>query len=187
MEQVVLISLAAIIVTVVFQLVLPTFNSFIGLYYTPPLWQQTLDDDPTWGEDLWDDRFVCISPPAHNFLNSSFANLERFRKREDRPVLQMHPRDAERAGLRENDLARLHNERGEVELPVVINAGLSVGTVLAPGVWWAKFSPDGRNVNQLVSAQETDMGASATFYDTLVHVTKVRNPVLESEFAFADD
>lgn len=155
--------------------------------YTPPLWQQTLDDDPTWGEDLWDDRFVCISPPAHNFLNSSFANLERFRKREDRPVLQMHPRDAERAGLRENDLARVHNERGEVELPVVINEGLALGTVLAPGVWWAKFSPDGRNVNQLTSAQETDMGASATFYDTLVHVTKVWAPVVESEFAFADD
>tara|TARA_R110002049_G_scaffold261458_2_gene437571 strand:+ start:120 stop:2498 length:2379 start_codon:yes stop_codon:yes gene_type:complete len=38
-EQAILIILASIIVTMVFQMVLPTFNSFIGLNYTPPLWQ----------------------------------------------------------------------------------------------------------------------------------------------------
>jgi len=44
------------------------------------------------------------------------------------------------------------------------------GTVLAPGIWWNKHSPDGRNVNQLTPQDETDMGASASFYDVRVFV-----------------
>jgi hypothetical protein len=47
------------------------------------------------------------------------------------------------------------------------------GTVLAPGIWWAKFSPDGRNINQITPQDESDMGAGALFYDTLVTVTPI--------------
>ena len=43
-------------------------------------------------------------------------------------------------------------------------------TVLAPGIWWNKHSPDGRNVNQLTPQDETDMGSSASFYDVRVFV-----------------
>ncbi len=46
------------------------------------------------------------------------------------------------------------------------------GTVLAPGIWWNKHSADGRNVNQLTPQDETDMGASASFYDVRVCVEK---------------
>lgn len=143
--------------------------------YTPPLWQQSQHTQP-------DERaFVCISPPAHSFLNSSFANLERFRTREEQPLLRMHPVDAERAGIAAGDTVRVFNARGEVHLPVEIDAGLAPGTVLAPGVWWTKFSSDGRNINQVTSAQEADMGAGGIFYDTLVQV----EPVLMSEQATA--
>lgn len=136
--------------------------------YTPPLWHQhALSEPPA------PDAFVCISPPAHSFLNSSFANLERFRNRENRPLLQMHPHDAAALGLIDGEMVRVRNERGSLTLPLLLTAGLVPGTVLAPGVWWAKFSPDGRNINQVVSAQETDMGAGAIFYDTVVHVERL--------------
>src|SRR5690606_28355378 len=85
----------------------------------------------------------------------------------------MHPADARSVGVTDGDLVRVFNQRGEVRLPVEVNEGLAPGTVLAPGVWWIKFSPDGRTINQLVSQQETDMGASAVFYDTLVQVARV--------------
>jgi hypothetical protein len=39
-------------------------------------------------------------------------------------------------------------------------------------VWWAKHSPDGRNINQVTSQDEADMGAGALFYDVLVTVTR---------------
>jgi putative ABC transport system permease protein len=39
MEQALLIGIASTIVTTALKLILPTFNSFIGLYYTPTLWE----------------------------------------------------------------------------------------------------------------------------------------------------
>jgi anaerobic selenocysteine-containing dehydrogenase len=66
----------------------------------------------------------------------------------------------------------VENQHGSVRLPIEITDGLMPGTVLAPGVWWAKSSPDGRNINQVVSQEEADMGAGALFYDTLVRVTR---------------
>ena len=40
-----------------------------------------------------------ISPPARNFLNSSFANLPRFVNEEKTPKLDIHPDDAAARGL----------------------------------------------------------------------------------------
>ena len=50
------------------------------------------------------------------------------------------------------------------------------GTVLAPGIWWSKHSPDRRNVNRLTPQDETDMGASASFYDVRVRVEPLLPP-----------
>ena len=116
---------------------------------------------------------VCISPPAHSFLNTTFANALRFIEREVRPVLRIHPDDAAARGIEDGNQVRVCNELGEVHLAAAVTAGLMPGTVLAPGVWWAKFSPDGRNINQITSSHETDMGASARFYDTVVWVEKI--------------
>jgi len=155
--------------------------------YTPPLWQQRVTARAE-GMQEAGTQYVCVSSPAHSFLNSTFANLERFRTREERPVLLMHPRDAEAAGVEEGDLVHVYNDLGDVELPVEITTGLALGTIRVPGVWWSKFSPGGRNINQLTSQQESDMGAGATFYDTLVRLKVVRRSaiVTADERAFAD-
>jgi anaerobic selenocysteine-containing dehydrogenase len=41
-----------------------------------------------------------LSPPARNFLNSSFANMKRFRDIEGEPRLEMHAADAAARGIR---------------------------------------------------------------------------------------
>lgn len=115
---------------------------------------------------------VCISPPAHSFLNSSFANVDRFRKREEQPSVQIHPVDAAPRQLRTGDLVRVWNELGSVTLTAEVTTEIVPGTVLAPGIWWLKFSPDGRNINQITPQDESDMGGSATFYDTRVWVER---------------
>jgi hypothetical protein len=43
-------------------------------------------------------------------------------------------------------------------------------TVLALGIWWNKFSVDGRNINQTTPQDEADMGASSRSYDVRVWV-----------------
>ena len=136
--------------------------------YTPP---QSLERQAA--PDVADGTLACISPPAHSFLNSSFVNVPRFRTREQEPVVQIHPDDARARGIADGDPVRLENERGSVALAARVTPGLMPGVVLAPGVWWAKFSPDGRNINRVTTADEADMGAGALFYDVRVRVTRL--------------
>ena len=65
------------------------------------------------------------------------------------------------------------NGLGAVRLTAEITDAIVPGTVLAPGIWWAKFSLDGRNINQVTPQDEADMGAGARFYDVLVTVRKL--------------
>ncbi len=115
---------------------------------------------------------ILISPPAHNFLNTTFANLERFRGREEEPLVWIHPDDAASRGVAHGDAVFLENENGRVQLTARVTADVMPGVLLAPTIWWAKLSPDGRNVNWLTSQDETDMGGSPTFYDIQVTIQK---------------
>jgi len=117
---------------------------------------------------------ICLSPPAHGFLNSTFVNIERLRRREREPHVVLHPDDAAQRGLEEGQAVRIFNERGEVSLPLRIGRDVVVGAIVVPGVWWSKFSPGHRNVNRLVSQAEADMGAGALFYDVRVQVEAER-------------
>ncbi|MGQ9487346.1 MAG: molybdopterin dinucleotide binding domain-containing protein [Armatimonadota bacterium] len=63
-----------------------------------------------------------LSPAAHHFLNTSFANLERMQKGEREPRIWMHPQDAEARGIQNGDWVRAYNARGEVILRAVLSA-----------------------------------------------------------------
>jgi anaerobic selenocysteine-containing dehydrogenase len=114
-----------------------------------------------------------LSPPARNFLNSSFANIARFREFEREPHLDLHPEDAAARGIREGDTVRIFNDRGSYTLRARINGKPRPGVVVAPSVWWKKYSPDGRNANNLTSQRVADLGGGATFYDCRVQVERV--------------
>jgi anaerobic selenocysteine-containing dehydrogenase len=53
-----------------------------------------------------------VSPPARNFLNSSFANLPAFLAEERSPRLLIHPDDAAPRGIDPGTRVRVHNDRG---------------------------------------------------------------------------
>jgi anaerobic selenocysteine-containing dehydrogenase len=114
-----------------------------------------------------------LSPPARHFLNSSFANMPRFREFEREPHLDMHPRDAAARGIRDGDQVRVYNARGSYTLRARVNGKPRPGVVVAPSVWWKKYSPDGRNANNVTSQRTTDLGGGATFYDCRVEVERV--------------
>lgn len=113
---------------------------------------------------------ALLSPPAHNFLNSTFANLERMRRREGEPYILLHPTDAAERGVREGQWVKVWNRRGALHLRARVGEDVRPGVCLIPSTWWRKFSPDGQGVNVLTSQEETDMGGTATFYDTAVWV-----------------
>jgi anaerobic selenocysteine-containing dehydrogenase len=113
-----------------------------------------------------------LSPPARNFLNSTFANLKRFRDQEGEPRLELHSSDARARGIGDGDRVRVFNDRGSCVLRARVNDKPRPGVVVAPSVWWRKHSPDGRNANNLTSQRIADLGGGATFYDCLVEVEK---------------
>jgi len=114
-----------------------------------------------------------ISPPARHFLNSSFANLARFREFEREPHLDMHPDDAAARGIREGDRVRVFNDRGGYTLKARVNGKPRRGVVVAPSVWWKKYARDGGNANNVTSQRTSDLGGGATFYDCRVQVERV--------------
>ena len=114
-----------------------------------------------------------ISPPARNFLNSSFANLPFALKEAGEPTLDMHPADAAARAIAAGDTVRIHNGRGSFLTKARVSARVRPGVVAALSVWWKKLSPDGRNANEVTSQALADMGGAATFYDCLVEVEKV--------------
>jgi anaerobic selenocysteine-containing dehydrogenase len=117
-----------------------------------------------------DDLLHCISPPAHSFLNSTFVNVGKFAMREKGPQLLMHPDDAAARAIVSGCEVEVENERGVVCLRARVSDEVVRGTVVAPSIWWNKYSPDRRNINWLSPPDETDMGAGAIFFDVPVRV-----------------
>jgi anaerobic selenocysteine-containing dehydrogenase len=115
---------------------------------------------------------AIISPPAHNFLNSSFANLPTFVKAEKEPHLEIHPSDAAERDIKDGDRVRVFNDRGEFKLKARVSEKARPGVVVALSVWWKKLTSDGCNANDVTSQGLTDLGAGATFYDVLVEVER---------------
>ena len=113
---------------------------------------------------------ALLSPPARNFLNSSFVNVDSLRAGETGPQLLVHPVDAAARGLREGQELRCFNDRGEMRAACRISEDTREGQVITLGLWWRKLSPDGRSVNDLTHQQLTDLGGGPCFYDCLVEV-----------------
>ena len=114
-----------------------------------------------------------ISPPARNFLNSSFANLAFALKEAGEPYLDVHASDAAPRRIGEGDAVRIYNARGAFVAKARVSDRVRAGVVAAPSVWWKKLSPDGRNANEVTSQAIADMGGAATYYDCLVQIERV--------------
>ncbi|MCK9213879.1 MAG: molybdopterin oxidoreductase family protein [Rhodoferax sp.] len=113
---------------------------------------------------------AMISPPARNFLNSTFANVPSLQEMEREPVLEMHATDAAARAIRSGDIVRVFNARGEYRCKAKVSSRARPGVVNGLGVWWRKLGLSGTNVNQLTSQKLTDLGGGPTFYDCLVQV-----------------
>jgi len=113
-----------------------------------------------------------LSPPARNFLNSSFANLPRFVAEEQTPWLDVAAADAAARGIADGDRVRIFNDRGSFTATARLNGRARPGVVVCPSIWWRKLSPDGENANAVTGQALTDLGRAATFYDCLVEVAR---------------
>src|SRR6185503_17670545 len=113
---------------------------------------------------------TLVSSPAHQFLNSTFVNIESLRRGAREPECLLHPVDAERRGIGAGARVVVHNDRGAFTAVARVEDTIRPGVVWAPSIWWGKFAADGANANQTTSQRETDLGHGPVFYDNLVEV-----------------
>ena len=113
---------------------------------------------------------AMISPPARNFLNSSFVNVKSLRDMEGEPLLEMHADDAAQRGISDGAVVKVFNDRGSYHCKAHISPRARQGVVNGLGIWWRKLGLQGTNVNELTSQHLTDMGRGPVFYDCLVQV-----------------
>ncbi len=114
---------------------------------------------------------AMISPPARNFLNSSFVNVTEPACRRRRAVARHSSRRCCRARHHRGSYVRVFNDRGSLELRARVSDRARRGVVVALSVWWKKLARDGKNANELTSSDTlTDMGRAPIFYDCLVQV-----------------
>ncbi len=129
------------------------------------------------------DRYslAMISPPARNFLNSSFVNVQSLREMEGEPLLEINAQDAASRGIQSGDVVKVFNDRGEYHCKAKVSSRAREGVVHGLGVWWRKMGLNGSNVNQLTSQLLTDLGRASVFYDCQVEVALLRPSSLKAD------
>jgi anaerobic selenocysteine-containing dehydrogenase len=104
------------------------------------------------------------------------VNVQSLRDIEGRPVLEIHPEDAQARGIDDGAVVRVFNDRGSYRCHATISRRARPGVVNGLGVWWRKLGLDGTNVNEVTSQALTDLGRAPTFYDCLVEVEACAHP-----------
>jgi anaerobic selenocysteine-containing dehydrogenase len=154
--------------------------------YSPRLAEQGLDPLPTYTPPAEDpqtqpDRAAkyplqMVCPPAPEFLNSTFVNIDELRRMAGEPTLEIHPADAQARGLTDGQPVRVFNDRGGFRARAVVADSVRPGVVVTQGIWWNRYTVDGVNCNVTTSTRLTDLGGGATFFDNLVQVEAVSEP-----------
>ncbi len=160
--------------TTVFPEKLPTPSGKIELYSSmmerdgyPPLPTYTPLPEES------DFPFLFVPGPNHNFLNSTFSNNEKHIQMEKTPRLHMNAADASKAGIKDGDLVRIWNKRGECELTVSVGENVLPGVLVSQGLW-ADLPGTKYLVNSLTPDRVADMGGGATFFSGRVNIEKIQ-------------
>jgi anaerobic selenocysteine-containing dehydrogenase len=114
----------------------------------------------------------CIVPPNRFFLNSSFSQSERLRRRQGTPTVMMAAEDAAARGIGDGDAVRVESRRGAAQFTARITDATRPGVVVIEGIWWHRFHPGGRGVNVLTDDRVADMGGGPAFHSNLVEIAR---------------
>jgi anaerobic selenocysteine-containing dehydrogenase len=114
----------------------------------------------------------CIVPPNRFFLNSSFSQSERLRRRQGAPTVMMAAEDAAARRIADGETVRVESARGSARFTARITDATRPGVVVIEGIWWHRFHPGGRGINVLTDDRTADMGGGPAFHSNLVEITR---------------
>lgn len=119
-----------------------------------------------------DDRYplALVSPKAHAFMNSQYANMDKQLNQQGPQRCRMHPDDAATRGITDGEMVSVYNERASIAAVAKLTDEVAAGVVLMPMGHWPSGSENGLAVNALTSTRFADIGRAPTFSDTAVEV-----------------
>jgi len=144
-------------------------------FYSEQLAKQGVAPLPDWNEDpieaadakKWPLRL--LTAPGYFQAHTAFSGVAFLREREGKPFCILHPKDADKRGLKDGATVRLFNERGELGLVLRVSDEVQPGVVLVPGQRPSSETVAG-TINMLCSDRYTDMGEGATYQSTYLDV-----------------
>lgn len=113
-----------------------------------------------------------IAVPSSATLNSVFLEREDLVDGRGPMVLAIHPDDAARRGIKDNDPILAHNELGEVAFTARVTPQVAPGAAAAPGIFDSRRSANRNLVNALHHERLSDIGEATTLNDNTVDVRR---------------
>ena len=83
----------------------------------------------------------CIVPPNRFFLNSSFSQSERLRRRQGSPTVMLAPADAAARDIADGDPVCVESARGAASFKARVTDATRPGVAVIEGIWWHRFHP----------------------------------------------
>ncbi len=117
--------------------------------------------------------FRMTTSPAHNFLNSTFAETPTSLAKEIRPELLIHPDDAAELGIEDGERIEIGNHRGELVLHAVLRAGQKRGVVVSEGIFPNATFERGEGINILIGAEPAAPYGGLAVHDTKIWIRKI--------------
>jgi molybdopterin-containing oxidoreductase family molybdopterin binding subunit len=109
---------------------------------------------------------------SRNRIHSTFANMPKFKRLEPEPLVEMHPADAAKRNIHNQQLVDVHNDRGAVRIQCRLNADVRPGVVVIPEGSWVKDFRQG-DPYSLTHEWVSPTSENYAFFDTLVEVEPV--------------
>ncbi|MHC5230793.1 molybdopterin oxidoreductase family protein [Brucella sp. LJL56] len=119
--------------------------------------------------------FRMTTSPAHNFLNSTFAETPTSLAKEIRPELLIHPDDAVGLGIENGERIEIGNHRGELVLHAVLRAGQKRGVVVSEGIFPNSTFERGEGINILIGAEPAAPYGGLAVHDTKIWIRKINS------------
>jgi anaerobic selenocysteine-containing dehydrogenase len=117
-----------------------------------------------------DYALTLISPKAHAFLNSTYANQTRQRRIEGPQPVLMNPADAAARGVADGQAVRVFNDGGGFQGVADLTKDVVAGAVVCPHGRWNDNGA--ATINATVTAELTDLGNGPRLSDVPVEVER---------------
>ncbi|QOD64278.1 molybdopterin oxidoreductase family protein [Ochrobactrum sp. MT180101] len=119
--------------------------------------------------------FRMTTSPAHNFLNSTFAETPTSLAKEIRPELLIHPDDAAELGIENGERIEIGNHRGELVLHAALCAGQKRGVAVSEGIFPNSTFERGEGINILIGAEPAAPYGGLAVHDTKIWIRKINS------------